>query len=135
MIVEKPERLTGYARASLKTGLIGSRSVSLVFTERRIIVATITKELEKEETKRAMEDARAVGKGVFGQMAASTLLLGQSFERRYSAMVPSEILTGSLDNFDIPFTALTGPFSRSTPSKIIRDWIRERIIVWSFALP
>lgn len=106
MNVQVGERAKGYAQAFLKTGLVGSRKVSLIFTGERILIATIGKELEKEETKKAKEFARSAGKGMLGRFAASTLLLGQSFERRYSAMVPTEILAESTGNFDIPFACV-----------------------------
>jgi len=104
---ENMEKMTAYAQAFLKTGFVGSRKVSLVFSQRRIVVATITKELEKEEAKKAKKAAKAGGKGFLGQMAASTLLLAQSFERRYSTMTPAEVLSENRDNFDIPFDSIS----------------------------
>ena len=74
---------------------------TLVLTTHRMIVARLTGDVMKSATAMATEQAKAQGKGFFGQWAAG---LGQSFggyARRYLQMEPGSILAETPGNFAI----------------------------------
>jgi len=83
--------------ARIKTGFFSSRTFTLVFTDRRLILAEATKELVNAETERARAAAKEKGGGSFSQWSAQ-LKSGFSFGAHYVGTDPLAILAESPGN-------------------------------------
>ena len=84
--------------ASRKRGILGMSAdpYTLVVTNQRILFATLTKEITRQEVEKARETAKAQGKGQLSQWGAQlTTNVGQ----RYYAMDPQSILAEHPGNF------------------------------------
>lgn len=79
---------------------LGSKTYSLVITDRRIIFAELTKERITSMVNKARDAAKARGKGFMGQWGAQ---LGTSFAYHevYWQMVPDAVLAETPGNFAI----------------------------------
>lgn len=80
-------------------GLAG-KPYTLVFTDRRVIFAFITKQMMKDMVESARADAKAEGKGFFGQWGAQ-LGAYSRFAQRYFEMSPGQTLSETPENFAI----------------------------------
>jgi hypothetical protein len=77
--------------ARMKTGFFSSKAFTLVFTDRRLILAEMTKELRNAEVERARAEAKAEGGGRLSQLGAQ--LKGSfSFGAQYLGADPGAIL-------------------------------------------
>jgi hypothetical protein len=77
--------------AQVKTSFFGSKTVALVFTTHRLILAEGTKELISAEIARAREAAKAGGSNVFGQIGAQ-LKSGSSWGMQFAGADPEAVL-------------------------------------------
>jgi len=96
------ERAVGVIPAvERKKGLFGNQSFNLVLTLQHLVFARLTSDMLRQASKRAKEEAKAQGKGFFGQWGAS--LKGNSaIVERYYQMPIEAILREHPDNFAIP---------------------------------
>ncbi len=88
--------------ASLKKGFMGISRTSyvLVFTERRIIFAEVTKDMLKQSVADARDAAKSDGKGFFGQWGAQLGAYSKLAEA-YLVLPPDEALAQNPENFAI----------------------------------
>ena len=83
-----------------QSGMLGQKAFNLIITDKRLIVATLTSEMIKQEAKRQAEASKAQGEGFFKRMA-KTAMAGTSFYKRYFDMTPEQILAEHADNYAI----------------------------------
>ena len=83
--------------ARIKTGLFSSKAYTLVFTDRRLILAVMTKQLLNAEIERSRAAAKAKGGGFFSQWGAQ-LKTSFSFGAQYLAADPAAILAETPGN-------------------------------------
>jgi hypothetical protein len=83
--------------ARIKTGLFSSKAFTLVFTDRRLILAEMTKQLQAAEVERSKAAAKERGGGVFSQLGAQ-LKASFSFGSQYMAADPAAILAETPGN-------------------------------------
>ena len=83
--------------ARIKTGFFSSKTFTLVFTDRRLILAEATKELVNAETERAKAAAKETGGSSFSQWSAQ-LTSGSSFGTHYVGTDPLAVLAESPGN-------------------------------------
>jgi hypothetical protein len=83
--------------ARIKTGFFSSKAFTLVFTDRRLILAETTKDLISAETERSRAAARERGGGFLSQLGAQ-LKSGITFGSHYLAADPATILVESPGN-------------------------------------
>ena len=93
--------------ATLKAGLLGvkSKPYILVLTDRRVLFVQITKAMMKQLVIDARDEAKADGKGFFGQWGAQ-LTAYSAFAQRYLAMPPEQTLAETPGNFAIERTTI-----------------------------
>jgi len=84
-----------------RKGLLGSESFTLVLTLERLIFAKMTAQMLKEIVAQARQEAKAQGKGFFGQWGAQ-LGAYSAHAQRYLQMPVEAILRENPDNFQIP---------------------------------
>jgi len=77
--------------AQTKVSFLSSKTVALVFTTHRLILAEGTRELVSAEVARAREVAKAGGKNVFGQVGAQ-LKAGSSWGLQFAGADPDVVL-------------------------------------------
>jgi len=82
--------------ATRRKGILGRTNFTLVLTNMRILFATLTSQMMKENVRRAKEAARQQGKGFFGQWGS---MFGANVGQHYLAMQPQGILSEHPDNF------------------------------------
>lgn len=80
--------------------IFSNEMYTLIVTNERSIFANLTKEMLNDMYKKAREDAKAQGKGFFGQWGAQ-LGTAFSYSDKYSKMKPDEILKEAPKNFEI----------------------------------
>ena len=73
-------------------------SYSGVVTSQRLIIAQMTSDMLKDAAQKARDDAKAEGKGFFGQWS-DQLKMSFNFSQRYLTMEPSAILSEAPENF------------------------------------
>jgi hypothetical protein len=106
---------------------VKSKTYTLVITDQRLIFARLTKERMNAIVAQARDEAKAAGKGFFGQWGAQ---LGSSFNYHelYSQMTPEEALAETPDNYAIDRSTIvsvkykTGTMDEngaSTPDRVI----------------
>lgn len=81
-----------------KTGWFSSTSYNLVVTDRRILFATLTKQMLNQAAKEAAAEGKAQGKGFFGR-AAIMLASSRRVYEKYWQMAPEAILAETPGNF------------------------------------
>lgn len=86
-----------------RKGLIGRESFTLVLTPERLILAKMTSEMMKAIVAQARQEAKAEGKGFFGQWGAQ-LGAYAAHAQRYLGMPVEAILRENPDNFQIPLS-------------------------------
>ena len=93
--------------ATLKSGFMGlaGKPYTLVLTDRRVIFAFITKQMMKDMVEGARSEAKAEGKGFFGQWGAQ-LGAYSKFAQRYFEMTPEQSLSETPENFAVERTAI-----------------------------
>ncbi len=93
--------------ATLKEGFLGVKSkvYILVLTERRIVFVRITTEMMKQLVTDSRNEAKADGKGFFGQWGAQ-LTAYSEFAQRYLTMPPDEALAETPGNFALERSAI-----------------------------
>ncbi len=84
-----------------RKGLFGSESFNLVLTADRLVFAKVTSEMLKAAVAEARQEAKAQGKGFFGQWGAQLGASGNIAERYYQMPVDA-ILREHSDNFQLP---------------------------------
>jgi hypothetical protein len=95
------EQVIGYIPvARMKTGLFSSKAYSVVFTSRRIILAELTNAIVTAAVNEARAEAKAEGKGFFGQWGAQ-IKAGFTVAERYLAMDPDAIAAETPGNESI----------------------------------
>ncbi|MGA3111938.1 MAG: zinc ribbon domain-containing protein [Candidatus Bathyarchaeia archaeon] len=77
-----------------------------VVTGQRLIFAQMTSEMMKAAAQQAREQAKADGKGFFGQWS-DQLKATYGYSRKYLAMSPSAILAETLGNFELINNAIS----------------------------
>jgi len=82
----------------LKGGFFKNKNCTLVVTNKRIIMAEVTKNLLKEEKRRKREELKKEGKGRIKQFLSS-LSIYTYFHKRYLNMNPDVIVKESPGNF------------------------------------
>jgi hypothetical protein len=87
---------------TLKSGFmgLGSKAGNLVLTDRRIIFAHMTSQMMKDMVAGARDEAKADGKGFFGQWGAQ-LSAYSAFAQRYLEMDPEATLAETPENLAI----------------------------------
>jgi hypothetical protein len=80
-----------------KTGMFSSKVYTLVFTDRRLILAEMTSALVKVAAERARNETKAAGGGLLRQMGAQ-LKSSFGFGVQYLAMDPAAILAETAGN-------------------------------------
>jgi hypothetical protein len=83
--------------ARIKTGFFSSKAVTLVFTNRRLILAEMTKDLVNAEIERSRGAAKEQGGGFLSQWSAQ-LKSSFSFGSQYLAADPEAILAETPGN-------------------------------------
>ncbi len=83
--------------ARIKTGLFSSKAYTLVFTNRRLILAEATKQLLNAEIERSRAAAKEQGGGFFSQWGAQ-LKTSFSFGAQYLGADPAAILAETPGN-------------------------------------
>jgi hypothetical protein len=83
--------------ARIKTGMFSSKAYTLVFTNRRLILAEATKQLVTAEIERSRAAAKGQGGGFFSQWGAQ-LKTSFSFGAQYLSMHPEAILAETPGN-------------------------------------
>ncbi len=88
--------------AVLKGGFLGiaGKPYILVLTDKRIIFAHVTKEMMKQAVTDARDEAKAGGKGFFGQWGAQ-LGAYSTIAQRLAETPPDQILTETPENFSL----------------------------------
>jgi hypothetical protein len=88
-----------------RKGLVGSDAFTLVLTPERLVLARLTSDMVKAASEEARQEAKAQGKGFFGQWGAQ---LGASrvIAQRYYQMPVEAILGEHPDNFQIPLSQI-----------------------------
>jgi hypothetical protein len=91
------ERLIGIVpNLNKRKGLFGMQAFNLLLTDQRIIAAEMTKDMLKEEARRAASDSK--GAGAMKRMMA-TMTSGINLYKRYETMDPGAALAENPDNF------------------------------------
>lgn len=93
------------SNTSLKTGLIKRTNYALVLTDRRVVFAEITAAMLKQAVSDARDDAKADGKGLFGQWGAQ-LGAYSDMAGSYLAMTPEQALAQNPANFAVDRAAI-----------------------------
>jgi hypothetical protein len=83
--------------ARIKTGLFSSKAYTLVFTDRRLLLAEMTKQLVTAETERARAAAKEQGGGRLSQWSAQ-LKTSVAFGAQYLGADPAAILAETPGN-------------------------------------
>jgi hypothetical protein len=92
------ERVTGIVTgAKLKTGLLSSKTYTLVFTDRRLILAETTKAVASANVEAARSASKAEGKGWMGQWGAQ-MKAAFAFGAQYFEMDPDAIVAETPGN-------------------------------------
>lgn len=93
--------------AALKSGLMGMKRTvyTLALTRQRVLCAQVTNAMMKQAVIDARDDAKADGKGFFGQWGAQ-LTAYNKMAARYFTMSPDEILAENPGNFAIDRTQI-----------------------------
>ncbi|MDI6900733.1 MAG: zinc ribbon domain-containing protein [Anaerosomatales bacterium] len=91
---------------NLKAGLLKRESATIVVTDRRVIVAKISKEMMKQVVADARDSAKAGGKGFLGQIGAQ-MSAWSGWAERYLAMSPDEVMAENADNVSIDRAQVT----------------------------
>ncbi len=86
-------------KVSLKTGVFSSDLYHMVITEKRLIFARQTKEMQTADAQRAREKAKQQGKNLLGQIGAQ---ISTGSGEKYLVMAPDLILSENPQNFAIP---------------------------------
>lgn len=88
--------------AALKSGFMGIKrtSYTLALTRNQVLCAEVTSAMLKQSVADARDDAKADGKGFFGQWGAQLTAYSKMAERYYS-MSPAQILAENPGNFAI----------------------------------
>ena len=76
-------------------------SFAAVITERRIIMAQITKKVMNQAVTDARAQAKAQGKGYWGQVSGQMAAWSSGYADRYRSMDPGAILVETPSNFEI----------------------------------
>jgi pSer/pThr/pTyr-binding forkhead associated (FHA) protein len=84
-----------------RKGMFGADAYNLVLTLQHLVFARLTSEMLKAATEQARQDAKAQGKGFFGQWGAQMGASGDIVQRYYQMPVEA-ILREHPDNFVIP---------------------------------
>ena len=80
--------------------MLGQKAFNLIITDKRLIVATLTSDMIKQEAKRQAEESKAQGEGIFKRMA-KTATAGTSLYKKYFDMTAEQILAEHADNYAI----------------------------------
>lgn len=91
-------------KISLKTSVFSSDLYHLAITEKRLIFARQTKEMQAEDVQRAREKAKQQGKNLLGQIGAQ---ISTGSGEKYLEMPPDLILNENPQNFAIPLEEVT----------------------------
>jgi hypothetical protein len=89
---------------TMRTGMFSSDLYHMVVTDRRLIFARQTKEMQSADVNNARERAKQEGKGFFGQIGAQ---MGTRSGDKYLAIAPNLILTENAQNFSIDLNQVT----------------------------
>ena len=84
---------------------IKSKTYSLIITERRVVFAQLTKEKMTAMVNQARDEAKASGKGFFGQWGAQ-LGTSMNYHEAYWQMTPDQALAETQGNFAIDRPAI-----------------------------
>jgi hypothetical protein len=84
-----------------RKGLMGSEAFNLVLTADRLVFAKLTSDMLKAAVAQARQDAKAQGKGFFGQWGAQLGASG-NIAARYFEMPVDAILRENPDNYQLP---------------------------------
>ncbi len=76
-------------------------SFAAVITERRLIMAQITKQVMNQAVTDARNQAKAQGKGYWGQVSGQMAAWSSGYADRYRSMDPASILMETPGNFEI----------------------------------
>lgn len=112
-----------------KTGLFSSILYHLVITDKRLIFAHQTTEMQKNDVNQAREVARQQGKGFFGQVGAQ---MSTRYGDKYMGMTPPLILSENPDNFAInhdqvvKISVFHGDFEDNTPDSMEIKTVTEK---------
>lgn len=93
------ERVLGVI-PNAKSGMLGTKVYNIVVTDRRIIMASLTSDMIKDEVKRVTEESKEQVLGRLKRMAA-TMTAGTNLYRRYFSMPVADILSETNGNFTI----------------------------------
>lgn len=91
-------------KITLKTGVFSSDLYHLAVTEKRLIFARQTKEMQAADVQHAREQAKQQGKNLFGQIGAQ---ISTGSSEKYLAMAPELIMNEHPQNFSIPLEEIT----------------------------
>lgn len=83
-----------------RKGFLKYEACNLIVTDRRLILALLTKEMAKEAARKAREEGEARGETCLTK-AVHTLTAGSTVYERYRTMHPAEILTEAIGNVAI----------------------------------
>ncbi|MCR3922666.1 MAG: hypothetical protein NUK65_09155 [Firmicutes bacterium] len=86
--------------ATKKDGFLKASSCFLIFSQDKIIVAILSKEMQNSESRKMQEQIKAEGKGFF-KGAAAMMNFWSNFSNRYYDLSPEEILQEESSNFMI----------------------------------
>ncbi len=81
-------------------GFLGQKAYNLVVTNNRLIVATLTSEMIKEEAKKAREQSKSQGAG-FLKSWANTMTSSRNIHEKYYSMPVENILNENPNNYSI----------------------------------
>jgi hypothetical protein len=84
-----------------RKGLFRSEPYTLVLTLQHLVFARLTSEMQRAAADEAKREAKAQGKGFFGQWGA-TMGSGKALAERYYQMPVEAILREHSDNFVVP---------------------------------
>jgi hypothetical protein len=127
------ERVIGVIpTARIKTGMFSSKAYTLVFTNRRLILAEMTKQLLAAEIERSRAAAKAQGGGFFSQWGAQ-LKTSFTFGAQYLTANPDAILAetpgnGALTPADVRMLTIEHKTrNRGSDDEVEQDFLRITI--------
>jgi hypothetical protein len=115
---------------NVNSGFLGQKAYNLIVTNYRMIVAELTKDMLKDAAKKATEESKEQGEGVFKRMA-KTMTSGLNLYNKYYDMPIQNILNENPGNYSISINdtkKIKVKFGtiyedgRSTPNEIVIKW-------------
>ncbi len=81
-------------------GMLGKKMYNIVVTDRRLVMASLTSSMIKDEVKRVTRQSKEQGVGRLKRMAI-TMAAGANLYRRYFSMPVADILSETSGNFTV----------------------------------